>query len=68
MLDTEALVVYTHAMTKKKATNRRSQTPKPVRSRSIETMEFQLQHRGSRIPSATQYKRAPKHRGKGWEE
>lgn len=48
-------------------TNRRPQTPKPVRSRSLETMEFQLQGRGGRHKAATDYQRKPKHVNRGWE-
>lgn len=48
---------------------KRVQAPKSaiVRSRSIETMEFQLQGRGGRHKAATDYTRRPKHVNRGWE-
>lgn len=55
-------------MTKKSNSNRREQAPKPVRSRSIETMEFMLQGRGGTHKSAKAYSRKPKHKGKGWDD
>lgn len=49
----------------------RVQAPKPrngvVRTRSVETMEFQLQGRGGRHKSEADYRRRPKHMGRGWE-
>lgn len=49
---------------------KRVQSPKSaiVRSRSIETMEFQLQGRGGRHTPATAYTRKPKHVNRGWSE
>ncbi len=48
--------------------NKRPQAPKPVRSRSIETRDFLLQHRGSRIESGKAYSRKDKHKGRGYDE
>lgn len=47
---------------------RREQASKGiVRSRSKETMEFQLQGRGGTHRAATDYRRKPKHVAKGWD-
>lgn len=48
--------------------NKRPQAPKPVRSRSVETMEFMLQGRGGTHKSKADYQRKPKHKGRGWED
>lgn len=52
-------------MTKKQ---KRPQAPKPIRSRSVETMEFMLQGRGGTHKSAKAYSRKPKHKGRGYDE
>lgn len=58
-------------MKKKKATNRRAQTPKPAKSGNTGYMEGMQELRRSNASgshkAATDYRRRPKHMGKGWQ-
>lgn len=64
-LDRTPSVLYTYVMTTKR------KRPQAQKSRSLDTLAMLTDPRGGKrgqVPSGTVYKRAPKHKGRGFEE